>query len=149
MALRACGLIIYRRLSQASSKPEENIQFLLLQTSYGRHHWTPPKGHVDPGEDDLQTALRETEEEAGLKSMDFQIIDGFKKELQYEVRSQPKTVVYWLAELRDNNIEICLSKEHQAYRWLGLEKACQLSGYQDMQEALREAHSFLLRRKQN
>jgi bis(5'-nucleosidyl)-tetraphosphatase len=33
----AAGLIIYRRLSGA-------IEYLLLQTSYGDHHWTPPKG---------------------------------------------------------------------------------------------------------
>jgi len=33
----AAGLIIYRRLAGA-------IEYLLLQTSYGDHHWTPPKG---------------------------------------------------------------------------------------------------------
>jgi len=29
--------------------------------------WTLPKGHVEPGEDAVQTALREAEEETGLK----------------------------------------------------------------------------------
>lgn len=32
----AAGFIIFRRLQQ--------IEYLLLQTSYGIHHWTPPKG---------------------------------------------------------------------------------------------------------
>lgn len=36
--LRAAGLVIYRRISQ-------NIEYLLLQTSYGEYHWTPPKGN--------------------------------------------------------------------------------------------------------
>lgn len=33
----AAGFVIYKRVS-------ENILYLLLQTSYGEHHWTPPKG---------------------------------------------------------------------------------------------------------
>ena len=39
-------------------------------------------GHVDPGESDKETALRETQEEAGLSSKDFAIIPDFKKELK-------------------------------------------------------------------
>lgn len=34
---RACGFIIFRRLCG-------NLEYLLMQTSYGEHHWTPPKG---------------------------------------------------------------------------------------------------------
>ncbi|MGH0176585.1 UNVERIFIED_CONTAM: hypothetical protein FKN15_005971 [Acipenser sinensis] len=126
----------------------DEIEFLLLQTSYGKHHWTPPKGHVDPGEDDLQTALRETQEEAGLGEEHFRILEGYRKELHYMVKSQPKTVVYWLAELCDSGTSVRLSEEHQDYRWLGVEEACQLSEYKDMQEALREAHSFILNRQE-
>ncbi|XP_044300012.1 bis(5'-nucleosyl)-tetraphosphatase [asymmetrical] isoform X2 [Varanus komodoensis] len=145
MTLRACGLIIFRRLQEARSTSAlgNNVEYLLLQTSYGTHHWTPPKGHVDPGEDDLQTALRETQEEAGLEPSQFTIIDGFKKELNYVVKGKPKTVIYWLAEMKDHSTEIKLSPEHQAFRWLTLPEACRLSGYEDMQAALKEAHQFL------
>ena len=34
----AAGFIIFRRIGQAP------VEYLLLQTSYGEHHWTPPKG---------------------------------------------------------------------------------------------------------
>ena len=34
----AAGFIIFRRIGQ------NPIEYLLLQTSYGEHHWTPPKG---------------------------------------------------------------------------------------------------------
>ncbi|MBN3272480.1 AP4A tetraphosphatase, partial [Polyodon spathula] len=105
-------------------------------------------GHVDPGEDDLQTALRETQEEAGLGVEHFRILEGYRKELRYMVNSQPKTVVYWLAELCDSSTSVRLSEEHQDYRWLGVEEACQLSEYKDLQEALREAHSFVLNRQE-
>ncbi|KAJ8338741.1 hypothetical protein SKAU_G00355270 [Synaphobranchus kaupii] len=92
MALRACGLIVFRRLIQPL--PADGIQYLLLQTSYGEHHWTPPKGHVDPGEDDMTTALRETQEEAGLGRGQLRVEEGFLSELRYEVRGRPKEVLY-------------------------------------------------------
>ncbi|NXA44849.1 AP4A tetraphosphatase, partial [Nothocercus julius] len=149
MAVRACGLIIYRRLQPAApSKVADNIEYLLLQTSYGTHHWTPPKGgHVDPGEDDLQTALRETREEAGLQATQLTLVDGYKKELHYPVNGKPKTVVYWLAEMKDCNTEIKLSEEHQAFQWLKLEDACKFAEYEDMQAMLKDAHQFLCSRK--
>ncbi|KAM3937536.1 bis(5'-nucleosyl)-tetraphosphatase [asymmetrical] isoform 2-T2 [Leptodactylus fuscus] len=140
MALRACGLIIFRRISEASVS---DIEFLLLQTSYGIHHWTPPKGHVDPGEDDMTTALRETEEEAGLQPSQFHIVNGFRRELNYKVKDKPKTVIYWLGELKDRNAQVKLSDEHQDYRWLRLQEACAYVGYQDLQETLNEAYQFL------
>lgn len=43
MVVRACGFIVFRLLANIVPQPD-NIQFLLLQTSYGIHHWTPPKG---------------------------------------------------------------------------------------------------------
>lgn len=39
-------------------------------------------GHVDPGESDYETALRETEEEAGLTKDNLKIIKDFKKEVR-------------------------------------------------------------------
>ncbi|XP_068958011.1 bis(5'-nucleosyl)-tetraphosphatase [asymmetrical] isoform X2 [Petaurus breviceps papuanus] len=97
MSLRACGFIIFRR-PRIPKVDNKAIEFLLLQTSYGTNHWTPPKGHVDPGESDLETAFRETREEAGLDASQLKIIEGFKSELNYVVNSKPKTVIYWLAE---------------------------------------------------
>lgn len=41
-SLRAAGLIVFRVASQ-------EIEYLLMQTSYGHHHWTPPKGTVSRG----------------------------------------------------------------------------------------------------
>ncbi|KAM9331412.1 bis(5'-nucleosyl)-tetraphosphatase [asymmetrical] [Gastrophryne carolinensis] len=138
MALRACGLIIFRR-----APPPVDIEFLLLQTSYGIHHWTPPKGHVDPGEDDMTTALRETEEEAGLGAGQFRVLDGFRKELNYNVNNKAKSVIYWLAELSDPSAEVRLSDEHQDFRWMPLQEARTRAGFQDMQDTLTEAYQFL------
>lgn len=74
-AARAAGFIIYRQMMA-------NPEYLLMQTSYGDHHWTPPKGHVDTGESDYETAVRETAEEAGIKEEDMEIDKSFKVELK-------------------------------------------------------------------
>ncbi|XP_062621406.1 bis(5'-nucleosyl)-tetraphosphatase [asymmetrical]-like [Saccostrea cucullata] len=133
----AAGFIIFRRI-------EKEVQYLLLQTSYGEHHWTPPKGHVDPGESELQTALRETEEEAGLKKEDFNMYENFQRTLNYEVRGKPKRVVYWLSELKNPSIPIKLSEEHIDYKWLNLPSALKyVEKYKDFQQVLNEAESFI------
>ncbi|XP_030759544.1 bis(5'-nucleosyl)-tetraphosphatase [asymmetrical] [Sitophilus oryzae] len=132
----AAGFVIFRRISN-------NIEYLLLQTSYGIHHWTPPKGHVDPGESDLETAYRETLEESGLKQSDLKVYDQSKKTLNYNVNGKPKVVHYWLAELINNEATVKLSHEHQAFKWLGLEEACEIVGYKDMQGVLVDFNKIL------
>ncbi|XP_025137696.1 bis(5'-nucleosyl)-tetraphosphatase [asymmetrical] isoform X2 [Bubalus bubalis] len=100
-------------------------------------------GHVEPGESDLETALRETQEEAGIEAGQLTIIEGFRRELSYVAREKPKIVIYWLAEVKDCDVEVRLSREHQAYRWLELEDACQLAQFEEMKAALQEGHQFL------
>ncbi|KAJ8718037.1 hypothetical protein PYW07_005967 [Mythimna separata] len=130
-AKRAAGLVIFRNVNQA-------VQFLMLQTSYGEHHWTPPKGHVDPGESDWVTALRETKEEAGLSEDDLDIYKDVSKVLNYKVNGKPKVVVYWLAKLKNPETKILLSDEHQDLKWLPLKEAQDISGYDDMKQLLVE-----------
>ncbi|XP_015513760.1 bis(5'-nucleosyl)-tetraphosphatase [asymmetrical] [Neodiprion pinetum] len=134
---RACGFVIFRRFFG-------QVEYLLMQTSYGIHHWTPPKGHVDPGETDLQTALRETEEEAGLSREDLKIFDNARQELVYNVNDKPKTVIYWLAELINRNKDARLSSEHQEFRWLCLQDACRLAGYEEMQNTLKYFDRYIV-----
>ena len=55
--LQACAVPYRRRDGQA--------EFCLI-TSTGQGWWGFPKGIIDPGETDIQTALNEAEEEAGL-----------------------------------------------------------------------------------
>ncbi|XP_005094757.1 bis(5'-nucleosyl)-tetraphosphatase [asymmetrical] [Aplysia californica] len=132
----AAGFLIFRRL-------QNQVQYLLLQTSYGGHHWTPPKGHVDPGESEFETAVRETEEEAGLKAEQMKIIKEFEKSLHYDVKGKPKKVVYWLSELSNPNDPIVLSHEHKDFKWLELESACTYSEFPDMISLLKEADTFI------
>lgn len=134
--LRASGFVIFRLICN-------QIEYLLLQASYGTHHWTPPKGLVDNEESDLESALRETEEESGLTETDLRILADFKKTIKYDVRGKPKTTVYLLAELMKPDTEIKLSDEHQDFKWVSLDKACELVKHQTLQEVLKECSAFV------
>ncbi|MCX6798480.1 MAG: NUDIX domain-containing protein, partial [Candidatus Diapherotrites archaeon] len=49
--------------------------FLLLH--YAAGHWDFPKGHVEKGETERETLLREVREETGL--IDVQLLQGFRE----------------------------------------------------------------------
>ena len=119
--VRAGGLVIYRL---KEDDPLSSVEFLLLQAIDRDHHWTPPKGHLDPGEDFMTAALRETEEEAGLKENQLEINDLDAWEvLYYQRKGRPKMVKYWLAKLKKFDDKVVLSHEHQNYKWFKLEDA--------------------------
>ncbi|GAB6028362.1 nudix (nucleoside diphosphate linked moiety X)-type motif 2 [Chamberlinius hualienensis] len=138
--IRASGLVIYRHL-------QNEIQYLLLQTSYGHHHWSPPKGHVDSGESEVEAACRETLEEAGLKSQDLDIDWSFKRQLNYRANGKDKSVTYWLALLKNSQAPVLLSDEHIDFKWLPLNEAKSLiSDYKDLQQLLSEADVYIRNR---
>ncbi|XP_017095718.1 bis(5'-nucleosyl)-tetraphosphatase [asymmetrical] [Drosophila bipectinata] len=138
---KAAGFVIFRRLCG-------EIQYLLLKASYGDFHWSSPKGHVDPGEDDYTTALRETKEEAGYDEKDLIIYKDTPLTLNYEVKGKPKIVIYWLAELRNPCQEPILSEEHTALKWLAKEEAKKLVGFQDNQVMIDKFHDMIVQQKQ-
>lgn len=99
-----------------------------------------PLGHVDPGEDDFTTALRETQEEAGYKEDDLTIFKNQCKILNYKVKGKDKVVVYWLAELKDPQKNPQLSDEHTEFIWLPKEDAVSKAGYADFAEMVQYFH---------
>lgn len=74
----------------------------------------------------METALRETEEESGLVRDSLDVMEDIRRTLNYEVRGKPKTVIYWLAELKDYDVPIRLSREHWDFKWLTVDSACEL-----------------------
>jgi len=136
-SLVAAGFVIFRRVSS-------QIEYLLLHASYELNLWSPPKGHVDPGESERETALRETQEEAGFVPSDLRIVEGFEKELRYKAHGRDKRVVYWLAELINPETPVLLSSEHVEFKWSGLDEAkTTLVRFPDLQRTLDECHQFL------
>lgn len=114
--------------------------FLLLQNA-GR--WDFPKGGVEKGESELQTAVREVEEETGLKDLKF--VPGFRKVIEYFYRRDGKNihkqVVYLLARTDVEKVEI--SFEHQGYGWFPFKEAHERASYGNSKITLTEAENFI------
>ena len=85
----------------------------LLSAATGE--WGPPKGHCDPGETNLDTAWRETEEESGLHRSQLQRNPWFEIQIGYTVPAGDKIVWFGLAELTSG--DVVLSSEHVDARW--------------------------------
>jgi 8-oxo-dGTP diphosphatase len=75
--------------------------------------WTLPKGKLDPGESFEEAAVREVEEETGLRCL-------LREELpstHYEVNGRPKIVRYWHME-PEEEAAFVPNDETDELRWL-------------------------------
>lgn len=109
--LKACGVLVFRG--------EVPGEFLLMEHA---DRLDIPKGHVDPGESEIECAYRELREETGIAAEDIELDPDFRFVLQYEVRNKrtgnipaPKTLVVFLGRLvRPVGIQ---PTEHEGYQW--------------------------------
>ena len=134
---RSCGTIVFHK----------DDKFLYLLLHYNPGHWDFPKGHVEKGEDDKQTARRELKEETGLRDIKF--LDGFKEKLRYFYKKDgqimSKEVTFFLVESKTNYV--VLSEEHDDFLWLTYEEAVEKVTHKNAKELLKKANIFLTTRK--
>jgi len=134
---KSCGAIIFTR--------NNTRRYLLLK--YGWGHWGFVKGHVEKGEDENQTVLREMEEETGIKAEQLQFIPSFNEKISYfytkEGKKIYKEVIYFLAE--SYGMQIKLSHEHTDYSWLPYNEAMKQLTYENDRMVLEKAEKFLNR----
>ena len=100
--------------------------FLLLR-AYG--YWDFPKGIVEPGEDPVHAAIRETEEETTIRDLDFRWGYDYRDTGPYNNRR--KIARYYIAQTRTEKIELPVNPEigkpeHDAYRWVTYEQALRM-----------------------
>lgn len=115
----AAGFVVVRF---AGGEP----RFLLLR-AYG--YWDFPKGEVEPGEDPLSTARRETVEETELSGLAERWGDACCETEPY--RRGRKVARYYLAESAGGEVELPVSPElgrpeHHEARWASYDEACTL-----------------------
>lgn len=86
--------------------------------------WSFPKGKAEPGETDEECALREVEEETGLRCT-------LGEELAFtdyvDARGRPKRVRYWRMEVAAG--ELRFEHEVDTARWLTIAEAAKLLSY--------------------
>ena len=105
-------------------------------------HWDFPKGHVDKGETEIETATRELEEETGIKNII--LLDNFRKTINYKIQKRDrkisKEVVFFIATTVET--EINLSHEHVDYGWFDFTSALKQLTYDNARSVLSEAIIF-------
>ena len=126
----SAGAILYR---VRQNRP----LFLLLRYTEG--HWGFPKGHMEQGEEPLETARRETHEETGISELDF--LDSFQERISYtyvrDENAYTKTVHFFIAKTSEQHVQ--LSEEHTDYAWLIFEDALNRITYDEEKWLLRKA----------
>ena len=132
---KSCGVILF------------NSGKVLILTnssisSRGGGHWDFPKGHIDDGETEIQTALRELEEETGI--VQVKVVDGFRDTITYTFSGGQeqigKEVVFFLATTKES--KVTLSHEHIDYSWLDFDSAFSRLTYDTARQVLQNAIEF-------
>ena len=131
---KSCGVVLFK-------EDGEKIEYLLLH--YPSGHWEFPKGHIEEGEDEIQTAKRELWEETGIDRIE--IIPGFREPIAYKFRNKGKPshkqVIFFLAKTAID--EITISFEHQGFIWLPYEEALKKVTFENARNILNKAQAHI------
>lgn len=124
------GGIVFRM-----SKDKKDIEILLIQDSKGR--WTIPKGHIEPGENAKQTAVREIGEESGLYHIEVLMWLG---KIHFQYRRIDKLVlmttqIYLVRALDDHETP---TKEQwmKGIKWFRFNDALDAIEYEDIEKLM-------------
>lgn len=125
---KSCGAIIFN----------EDKVLVVKQTSgfYGF-----PKGHVEIGETEKETAIREVKEETGL---DIKIISDKRYTQSYIVKENVhKDVVFFIAKLENNN-EKRQVEEIEEILWIDINEVENILTYDSLKELWKEVKKDFL-----
>lgn len=101
--------------------------------------WVLPKGRVEPGETLRQTAIREVEEETGLKNLRVMREIGFVRYIFFwrpDNVNYKKTVHYFLMKLNGQD-EIKMEPEFAEFVWRTAEEAIKLLTFENDRKIVR------------
>lgn len=119
-------------------KNARGISILLIKDGYGR--WTWPKGNIKKGESSRDTAVREIEEEVGIK--DAKVLEKVgQTQYFYKLKGSLrfKTVYIYLCEVIGSDKLIIQKSEIKEGRWLTPKDALSLIEYKGSKEILHKA----------
>ena len=128
---KSCGGIVYRY-------KEGELYILMIQMNLG--HWSFPKGHMEEGESEYDTAVREIKEETNI---DVLIDKNFRMVTTYSpITDVTKDVVYFVATPISNKL-IPQIEEVSDVKWIFEEDALNIVTYDNDRDILSKAISFI------
>jgi 8-oxo-dGTP pyrophosphatase MutT (NUDIX family) len=135
MKEKSCGTIPY-------TIDNGIVRYLLIKNKRGGTCGFP-KGHVEDGESEIETALRETVEETSVTPT---VNDDFRYEMSYKMgNGNYKTVVYFLGEFHGMTPRRNGNFEDFDYLILPYDEARRRLTFDNAKAMLDEANSFLMR----
>ena len=106
------------------------VLMIKVRTFSGREVWTFPKGHIEKGETKEQAALREVEEETGVRAKIKDKIGDFTYFFKDKDGGTVKKTVFWfLMEPEDDSKNIKTPGEIIDLGWFPIEEAEKLITY--------------------
>lgn len=131
---KSCGAVVFTRINN-------EIKYLLIRNLSGIYGF--PKGHVEKGETEEETALREIFEEVGLL---VKLIPGFRSYDEYpilEKKNTIKQIIYFLGEYTEQKF-IYQKEELTDALLVDYDTAIFLFQFDSSKRILTEANEFLL-----
>lgn len=129
---KSCGAVLHRIQNGETA-------FLLIRHKNGGH-WAFPKGHMEKGESEMQTALREIREETGYEA---EIDNGFREVVSYSPKKNVmKDVVYFSGRVLGGE-EQAQPEEVLGIRWETADQALRTLTYDNDRQILQKLLLYL------
>ena len=126
---KSCGAVVYN--------PKKH-SFLIIKMLNG--NWGFPKGHTEDQETDIQTAIREVNEETGIN---IEILDGFKKSIKYIPFPEVlKKVIFFIGITEEEKVTIDRD-EIEDYTWCSYEEALKMITYKPQRDVMESSLKFI------
>lgn len=123
---KSCGAVVFRNKN-------DNIQVLLIRHLNGGH-WAFPKGHVEKGETEEQTALREILEETGLA---VELDNRYRQVVSYSPKKDVvKDVVYFVATASSDAATVAQEEEISQIVWVDMHNAADYVSFDNDKKVL-------------
>ena len=118
---KSCGAVVL-----------DGDKVLIIQQNEG--HWGFPKGHVEEGETEVQTAVREIKEETNI---DVKVDDKYRYVEVYSPKENvEKEVVFFVASKVGGNV-VAQEEEVQNIEWLSITNAMERLTYESSKRVIR------------
>ena len=130
---KSCGAIVFTQVNGER-------KYVVIRSNGGDYGF--PKGHMEAGETEEVTALREIREEIGVS---VSLLEGFRQEEWYDLPNKPgvrKQVVYFLGKYEAQEL-VRQEAEISGVQLLPYEEAVERLTFDQMKEVLKKAEAFL------